>query len=142
MILQAIRVYTVESGGSYMNGKGCHRTLIAAFILLLACVNVGAGQNSAGGVPGIKKDCATCHVEIEKGPGLKKALSGLCLDCHPDRMAPNEHKVDIVPAREVGKLPLFDGRMTCATCHDSHSNPYGKLLRVPQKDLCFQCHPY
>ena len=94
-------------------------------------------------VPEIKKDCTTCHLDAapQKAGELKKGLSALCLDCHPDRRAPAEHKVDMVPPMKVKGLPLTDGKMTCATCHDPHRNLHGKLLRMNPRDLCIVCHP-
>jgi predicted CXXCH cytochrome family protein len=94
-------------------------------------------------MPEIKKDCTTCHLDAvpQTGGELKKGLSALCLDCHPDRKAPAEHKVDMVPPMKVKGLPLTDGKMTCATCHDPHRNLHGKLLRMNPRDLCIVCHP-
>lgn len=94
-------------------------------------------------MPEAKRDCTTCH--LAAGPNqageLRKGLSSLCLDCHPDRKAPAEHKVDIAPSREVKGLPLTKGNMTCFTCHDPHRNLHGKLLRMNPRDLCLVCHP-
>ncbi len=115
---------------------------IFSFVLLTGAGIAWPESPSTGNIPEIKKDCGICHADISKGPALKKPLSGLCLDCHPDRSAPREHKVDIVPAVTVRTLPLFDGKMTCATCHDPHSNDYGKMLRMRGKDLCLQCHKF
>lgn len=94
-------------------------------------------------LPWIKKDCDTCHLPAgtHKPGELKKPLSGLCLDCHRDRKAPAEHKIDIVPAMEVKGLPLFDGKIACTTCHDPHTNTHGSMLRIPSSDLCRACHP-
>ena len=94
-------------------------------------------------MPEIKKDCTLCHLDAgaQKAGGLKKNLSALCLDCHPDRRAPAEHKVDMVPSMKVQGLPLTDGKMTCTTCHDPHRNLHGKLLRMNPRDLCIVCHP-
>jgi len=93
-------------------------------------------------LPQIKKDCDTCHLPAgtHKPGELKKPLSGLCLDCHRDRKAPAEHKVDIVPTMEVKGLPLFDGKIACPTCHDPHTNAHGSMLRMPATDLCRVCH--
>lgn len=113
--------------------------LINAFVL--AADPAWAAQ-AAGSLPEIKKDCATCHRDITRGPALHKPLSSLCLDCHPDRDASSEHRVDIVPSMPVLRLPLVEGKITCITCHDPHANPYGKLLRAPAKALCSRCHPY
>jgi predicted CXXCH cytochrome family protein len=102
----------------------------------------GAGQPASYPLPEIKKDCSICHTqEGGKGGELNKALSQLCLDCHQDRKAPAEHKVDIVPSMDVKGLPLFNGKITCATCHDPHRNIHGRLLRLPGRKLCFVCHP-
>jgi predicted CXXCH cytochrome family protein len=40
-------------------------------------------------------------------------------------------------------LPLFDGKMQCATCHDVHDNStYRPFLRASttQSALCLACH--
>lgn len=95
-------------------------------------------------LPDSKKHCASCHVieGTRTTALLVKKPSALCLDCHTDRLAPVEHRVDIAPSMEVKKLPLTDGKMTCFTCHDPHRNPHGALLRMPQAELCLACHPY
>lgn len=49
------------------------------------------------------------------------------------RMSPTEHTVGIVPSMNTGTLPLTDNKLTCITCHDPHSNRYGRMLRVPAK---------
>ncbi|MHB8882580.1 MAG: cytochrome c3 family protein [Thermodesulfovibrionales bacterium] len=94
-----------------------------------------------------KHPCSSCHRSAPHsaaaGTLLKAPLSGLCLECHPDRMGTAEHKIDVVPAMKSGELPLGkDGKMTCITCHDPHEksgNP--KLLRILPSDLCLTCHP-
>ncbi|MHB8846753.1 MAG: cytochrome c3 family protein [Nitrospirota bacterium] len=116
-----------------------------SFMLSASCAGTaaqGSGRPAAYPLPEIKKDCSGCHTpEGSKSGELKKALSQLCLDCHQDRTAPAEHRVDIVPKREVEDLPLFGGRIACATCHDVHRNTHGSLLRMPARKLCFACHP-
>ncbi len=116
------------------------RIPMALLLVMAAWFMAGSRQAPAGPLPEIKKDCSLCHLDIQKGPALKSSLSGLCIRCHPDRMAPNEHRVDIVPTMKVNNLPLSAGKITCITCHDPHSNKYGKLLRVPQNQLCSRCH--
>ncbi len=89
-------------------------------------------------------ECGYCHVSggKEKAGKLKAPLSGLCLECHPDRKSPDEHVVDVVPPMNVAGLPLSaDGKMTCVTCHDPHEKSgFPTLLRVEPSDLCFRCH--
>ena len=125
-----------------------HRVAILVSLALLAAGCAGTSRPSAAAdgfpLPGVKKDCTTCHVPAgPSGTGaLRKGLSDLCTDCHRDRVPPQEHKVDIVPTMPVKDLPLTDGRMTCFTCHDPHRNPHGGLLRKPETELCLSCHPY
>jgi predicted CXXCH cytochrome family protein len=75
------------------------------------------GRPTAGDqLPSVKKDCDTYHLPARTHTAgtLKKKLSSLCLDCHPDRKAPTEHKVDIVPKMMVRGLPLADGKVTAS----------------------------
>jgi predicted CXXCH cytochrome family protein len=114
-------------------------------LLLLLIVGCASHLNGhEGQLPEIKKDCTICHLSQDGRPGgiLKKPLSGLCLECHPARKVPNEHKVDISPAMTVTDLPLAEGKMTCVTCHDPHSATFPNMLRTAPKELCFRCHKY
>ena len=125
-------------------------SVIAGLLLLLTTLFLGQAEASdkkkrkTFKLPEIKKDCALCHGshEVKKGTILlKKPVSELCLECHPDRKTPNEHKVDIVPSMQVKQLPLTEGKITCMTCHDPHQNTHGSLLRMPEPELCIACHP-
>jgi predicted CXXCH cytochrome family protein len=108
------------------------------FFLIILCI-AAAGSSFAGS----KHECSYCHVSVDtEGGKLRSPLSGLCLECHPDRKAPNEHKVDIIPPMKVAGLPLTrEGKMTCVTCHDPHDeNGNPMLLRVNPSELCLRCH--
>jgi predicted CXXCH cytochrome family protein len=39
-------------------------------------------------------------------------------------------------------LPLYNGKMQCASCHNVHSNQYGDFLRMANAGsaLCLKCH--
>jgi len=91
-----------------------------------------------------KHECSYCHITSDKTAGMlrKASLSALCAECHPDRMGPNEHRVDIAPSMKVVELPLSkDGKITCATCHDPHEQSgHPLLLRVAPSELCLKCH--
>lgn len=96
-------------------------------------------------VPPIKKDCDTCHISQAMGVSLtlKAPLSELCINCHPDRVSPAEHKIDIAPTMmPINALPLDEeGRMTCITCHDPHGTTrIVKMLRTEHDKLCRYCH--
>jgi predicted CXXCH cytochrome family protein len=123
--------------------------LLTGFSMLLLLTTLGWAEPSGNNeqkrytLPQVKKDCKRCHLshKVTKETALlKKRVAELCIECHKNRQWPNEHKVDIIPPSKENKLPLSRGRMTCTTCHDVHENPYGKLLRLPERDLCIHCH--
>jgi predicted CXXCH cytochrome family protein len=91
-----------------------------------------------------KHECSYCHVTSDKTGKmqLRASVPELCIECHPDRSGPKEHKIGIVPPVKVPELPLSkDGKITCITCHDPHGKSgYPKLLRVRPSDLCLKCH--
>lgn len=99
--------------------------------------------------------CDDCHINVPNGVrGEKllfiKGITQICLDCH-DLSEAVSHPVDIVPSMLVpDDLHLdWEGRMTCATCHDIHQQKrkslFGKgyffLRRVETgKAFCTSCH--
>lgn len=109
-----------------------------AVLMSLALFALPAGSE----IPLIKRDCSICHGSHMGGTLvlLKKPLSELCLDCHPDRESPSEHVVDVVPSMEVIGLPLNGGMISCVTCHDPHNDSFGSLLRARPDELCEMCH--
>jgi predicted CXXCH cytochrome family protein len=42
----------------------------------------------------------------------------------------------------AGLIPLYAGKMECASCHTSHDNSWGKFLRIDNtgSKLCTKCH--
>jgi predicted CXXCH cytochrome family protein len=123
---------------------------IGLLLMLFLCSPAEAGvsappepKTETFALPAIKQDCTTCHGSHQMGKGallLKKPLAELCIECHPKRITPAEHKIGIVPSMNTGTLPLADNKITCITCHDPHSNRYGHMLRIPARDLCQSCH--
>ena len=84
--------------------------------------------------------CTDCHNSATpSNTDLIKPLSTLCADCHAKRIAAGEHVVDIPAFSPNNSLPLHNGVMTCATCHDPHQ-PFA-ALRMVDPELCEQCHP-
>ena len=84
--------------------------------------------------------CTDCHNSATPGVSdLIKPLSGLCADCHAKRIAAGEHAVDIPVFASNNTLPLHEGKLSCATCHDPHQ-PFA-ALRMIDPELCKQCHP-
>jgi predicted CXXCH cytochrome family protein len=113
-------------------------------LTVLACVlALGLAGMSFAISPDLKKDCALCHDSHGGMAGyrLLKPPSSLCIDCHPERKGDREHRVDIVPSMPVKNLPLFEGTMTCVTCHEPHGDSsYPVLLRDEPASLCKRCH--
>jgi predicted CXXCH cytochrome family protein len=97
----------------------------------------------APGYSARKHECGFCHIS-HAGKGmllLNESVNDLCLGCHPDKKGIGEHKIDIVPSRQVEGLPLGrDGKITCITCHDPHLWSSLNLLRIEPPELCLKCH--
>ena len=99
-----------------------------------------AGISLTNGAGAADHSCANCHRSATpSADDLIQPLSSLCADCHPERIAAGEHVVDVDAHNPATTLPLQDGKLTCITCHDPHQ-PLA-ALRLPDPDLCRQCHP-
>lgn len=110
--------------------KMTHRLAPAACLAaLFISVNAGAADHA----------CTDCHNSATPSASdLIKPQSALCADCHAERIAAGEHVVDIPVFAPDNPLPLHNGVMTCATCHDPHQ-PFA-ALRMTNPELCVQCH--
>lgn len=80
--------------------------------------------------------CVSCHsVHAPKGAKQIKTESQLtlCASCHRDKVA----KLD-----RSGHMPVREGKMECATCHNPHGATNVKLLRKGDSiaELCTSCH--
>lgn len=108
------------------------------------------------------KYCLVCH-ERTPADGKDNALkygrnfTQLC-NCHGYKPGIYIHPVDIFPSEDKksripSDLPLYNGKLTCITCHDIHlqceDNPELKIVNkrflrgAPYRsrtDLCFKCH--
>ncbi|WP_455211767.1 cytochrome c3 family protein [Kaarinaea lacus] len=87
--------------------------------------------------------CSYCHINaapVAGNAGLLSQLPELCINCHPDRIGNAEHVIGVKPVLSMTTpLPLLNGRLTCITCHDSHSD-VSTLLRMDKALLCRTCH--
>jgi len=100
-----------------------------AMAILFISTNSGAADHT----------CSDCHATTTPGTSdLAQPLSGLCADCHIDRITAGEHVVGIPVSAPDNTLPLHDSVMSCATCHDPHQ-PFA-ALRMEDPELCRQCH--
>jgi predicted CXXCH cytochrome family protein len=68
-----------------------------------------------------------------------------CRACHEGRSGSASHPVNVYPTpgmivpTDYPTLP--DGRITCVSCHESHSSDHEYQLIKPQgRELCVGCH--
>jgi predicted CXXCH cytochrome family protein len=86
--------------------------------------------------PAGEEDCVSCHQREKEahpsgsGPdfGLTATGGALCFQCHAPEDFGGRHRHG----------PSASGN--CLACHDPHGAAETKLLRMPLKDLCLDCH--
>jgi DmsE family decaheme c-type cytochrome len=81
--------------------------------------------------------CTSCHSahRFESQAGLLRAATqtGTCATCHRDKVA----KLD-----RAGHMPVREGKLECATCHNVHGATNVRLLRTGDSiaEACTSCH--
>lgn len=140
-------------------------------ILLVVVLLVALSSRSFGLLnPHIKPEpCGSCHTKVPSGEEgqsgeyflLKDTIDETCHVCHektcckPGSLHGASHPSNIRDwdweiMKRPKTLPLFDGYITCSTCH-LHSKPEGdtfKMVRIVKidgkkidwTDLCTDCH--
>jgi DmsE family decaheme c-type cytochrome len=94
--------------------------------------------------------CVTCHQVHQNAPPplaaarftasltsnlafTKRTAMEVCFDCHPMRKA---------QLQRSSHMPLREGGMTCASCHNPHGSPNPTLLVAASvNQTCYKCHP-
>jgi len=130
-------------------------------VLLLCLICLALASCSAATVrkqvpdalyPEAHATCSGCHEAagakvVEAASPAETGSSKFCLDCHKYRL--NHHPVNFTPAEPVNQaFPLYQGQITCLTCHEIHGGPENKgtsgLLRggpyPDRRKFCFECH--
>jgi DmsE family decaheme c-type cytochrome len=81
--------------------------------------------------------CTTCH-SVHSPKSLSAQLkaedqTGVCIQCHRDKVA----KLD-----RSGHMPVREGKIECATCHNIHGSQNVRLLRTGYSinESCQSCH--
>lgn len=134
----------VSSGGKNLEGlirftKGAPTPINVRNDACLSCHqkrNRLFWSNSIHNVQGLA--CTTCHT-AHTGPGAMKrnqlvniTVPDTCVTCHKEQVRA-ENKFSHHPQRE--------GKMDCASCHNSHGTTSPKLVKaISGKELCFNCH--
>ncbi len=74
---------------------------------------------------------------------LRWAALEACYQCHNKRTLGASHPVGIPLKQGMnlrGFLPIYDGVITCATCHNPHGGLESNYLRQQGPELCINCH--
>lgn len=81
--------------------------------------------------------CADCHNPMAtiSPKGLLRTQNGYdtCFSCHPRTR---------VEFRKRSHMPLFEGKISCANCHNPHGSQSDGLVAADSVNLlCYECHP-
>lgn len=86
-----------------------------------------------------KLSCINCHEVHPKDPAkvnksllIKQNQTETCFMCHKDKIA---------AVNKSSHMPIKEGKMSCASCHDPHGTAAPKNLKsATVNELCFSCH--
>ena len=83
-----------------------------------------------------KVGCADCHNPMEKVSVnsllVKQTISETCYQCHQQQRA---------EFRKRSHMPLPEGKMSCADCHNPHGSSTKPLLKADSvNEVCYACH--
>lgn len=80
--------------------------------------------------------CSDCHNPMSQAPGegllVKNSINETCAQCHRDVRAQFDRR---------SHMPLPEGQISCADCHNPHGSLTAPLLKTNTvNETCFQCH--
>lgn len=80
--------------------------------------------------------CSDCHNPMGRqsasGLQVRESVSDTCFACHPQQRA---------EFRKRSHMPLLEGKISCADCHQPHGSPTDPLIRADTlNQLCYRCH--
>ena len=86
-----------------------------------------------------KLSCASCHkihpkdpTKINKALLIKPSETETCFVCHKDKVA---------LVRRSSHMPVKEGKLVCATCHNPHGTAAPKNIKAATtNELCYKCH--
>jgi DmsE family decaheme c-type cytochrome len=107
--------------------------------ICLSCHNTGEQFYWPNGMHARRNvACVQCHsMHASKDPGHTKLLKYpsatlICSQCHRERK---------LTTQKSAHMPLREGEMDCASCHNPHGTPTPAMLRANTvNDLCTNCH--
>lgn len=94
--------------------------------------------------------CGVCHITHNSGylmfeKSLGSNFETICKNCHAGGKVAEKtaistsHAMDIKPKTDI-KIYLQDGKIVCATCHDSHGSMKDMLRDTGNSNMCLACH--
>jgi DmsE family decaheme c-type cytochrome len=81
--------------------------------------------------------CITCHsIHNPKSPTAQlktETVIATCATCH---------KMEVAKLQRSGHMPLREGRMDCASCHNPHGSTNTRMLKIGNwvNETCVSCH--
>ena len=80
--------------------------------------------------------CSSCHYVMEK-----KSAKSLFISEDPKKACTNCHKEKRAQLMRSSHMPLREGKMDCASCHNPHGGPGPSLLKTASvNEACYECH--
>jgi DmsE family decaheme c-type cytochrome len=110
----------------------------AASEMCLTCHNKGDHANWQGSMHDARNvSCVTCHsVHSPKSEHAQlKTVNAIdtCATCH---------KTEAMKVKRSGHMPVREGKMDCATCHNPHGSNNVRMLKTGNwiNESCTSCH--
>jgi predicted CXXCH cytochrome family protein len=142
------RKTAAPASGSEIDLQSRFQRLGSNFLVQLQTDRPVAAFVGTVGEPGsqsVAEPSATAGAEVhaELSSGIELGIVS-CLNCHPEQ-AQTSHPVNVLPESGMIIPPdyptLPDGRITCASCHQTHSSNNRYLaMRRGKRELCVGCH--
>lgn len=103
----------------------------------LSCHEGGQRMHWPGSAHDLNKlACSDCHNPMARFSGTsllkKQSITQVCESCHSQQRA---------EFRKRSHMPVPEGKMSCADCHNPHGTVTAPLLKADSvNDLCYSCH--
>ena len=124
-------------GGILSFGKDDPRSVAEKNDVCLGCHQKGERTYWAGSIHETRGlACTNCHTvmkNVSRKHNLKtKVAAETCYQCHKIKRAQMQYS---------SHMPVREGKLTCATCHNPHGSITDKLIRQASvNENCYTCH--
>lgn len=136
-------------GLPHVRNPSIHEAQPRAPITVGTDLSFGCGQCHTGfHQPFVEEWAGSPHGNVTSSAALRQDDAGGCWACHSGEGALRKFGVRSDYLEKETLVDLNDGfaHITCAVCHDPHSNEFGGQLRFPsntanvETHICAQCH--